>query len=98
MAPNYRRTVQLFSNMGLTCPVCRELPPSDESEDWLVEGANHLIAAHGWDVLHVGQQVHLDDGGFVQQTTIALGEPTRSRLRKRWARVTHAGSAQEPPV
>ena len=74
-----RQIKQLFSDIIEGCPVdgCKG-PERDGfySDDHLTYDTNHLIAAHGWVVLHVGQETTRDgDGNPWHRTTIVLGEP-----------------------
>lgn len=74
-----RRTKQLFSDVFGPCPV-EGCPGVDTdsfyNDDHLTADANHLIQAHGWQLLHVGQDTTTDaDGNPWQRTTMVLGEP-----------------------
>ena len=68
--------VQVSTDVHQLCQVCRaEVPSAENIANWI----NHYIDAHGYRLLHVGQQSTMDFEGKPYQTTVAvLGKP-RSR-------------------
>jgi hypothetical protein len=72
--------VQLSSN---------EPGPCEECDDWhwsldysIIEHANHYISAHGYRVLHVGQETSRNDDGLWHSTVIVLATSDGSNAER----------------
>ena len=74
-----QKTVQLSSAIGKSCEECSaEHSPEFLFSDPEDVGAqvSHYIEAHGYQLLHIGQQTGRDQAGHPWQTTVAVvGKP-----------------------
>lgn len=62
--------VHVATNIGTSCKHCSE----SVGIEHFTSGVNHYITAHGYKLLHVGQQTeHATDGGLWHSTVAVLG-------------------------
>ncbi len=74
-----QKTIQLSSAVGKPCEECS----AEQSPEFLFSGpedvgaqVSHYIEAHGYQLLHIGQQTGRDQAGHPWQTTVAIvGKP-----------------------
>jgi hypothetical protein len=69
--------LSIRGGFATTCPECdAQLWEGDDPLDWFDQQTNHLLSAHGWRLLHVGQETTRDlDGTPWHQTVAVLGRP-----------------------
>src|SRR5262245_12662922 len=69
---NVKRTTQISSNIGRRCEHCDE--HIGATDDGIAESINHYIDAHGYRLLHVGNETGRGrDGELVYHTIAVLG-------------------------
>jgi hypothetical protein len=72
--------VQLSSNEPGPCEECDEWHWSLDYS--VIEHANHYITAHGYRVLHVGQETSRTEDGLWHSTVIVLGTADASNAER----------------
>lgn len=77
MNSKVRKTVQVSSNITSACEECGDWGKTSPGFDAdITPRVNHYIEAHGYEVLHVGQETsHTNDGKLWHSTVAVLGKP-----------------------
>jgi hypothetical protein len=76
---NVKRVATINTNVGRHCLAC----DAWQKPDTLEESVNHYLQAHGWVLVHIGEQTYMGDGNLQHHVTVAVvGEPaTRQKGR-----------------
>jgi hypothetical protein len=69
-----KQVTRVSSSVGEPCPFCDGGASMSDRDGtvFLVNQVNHLIEAHGFHVLHVGQETEWTEDGDIAQYTIAV--------------------------
>jgi len=76
-----KRTVEVSGNIGRPCEHCNELVGVWKDDQDITKSINHYIEAHGYRLLHVGQQTTHGDKGDWHFTVAILGHDDPPALK-----------------
>ena len=83
--------VAVTANSVSGCQECSEWRAGDASADTVAEAANHYVAAHGYRILHVGQETTRDvEGRPWQYTVIVVGTDDATAAERYKAKIAKA--------